>query len=109
MFRPQATPYSPFSSYGVGAPIADFPGFQPAGGGQLVVDSGGPTLLRDPVFSPVASSTNNPGQPLNFTTTHSNNNTLQRFKMSGGDMETQEALAREYQPQLEVRNVELGV
>jgi hypothetical protein len=100
MFQPQPTPYSPFSStpYGIGtaSPASTFPGFQPSG---LAADSRGPTVFRDPIFSP-ASNVNAAG--LNF----SNNNNLTRpFKMEGAgmhDLEAQEALARDFQPALEV-------
>lgn len=102
MFQPQPTPYLPFSSYGVASPIPDFSGFQPTAG--LVVDSGGgggggnsgPTVFRDPIFSPVAVAvaTNN-----NFT----NNNTSHNYKMAGSDLDAQEALARDFRPALEVR------
>lgn len=100
MFQPQPTPYLPFSSYGVASPIPDFSGFQPTAG--LVVDSGGgggggnsgPTVFRDPIFSPVAVAvaTNN-----NFT----NNNTSHNYKMAGSDLDAQEALARDFRPALE--------
>lgn len=74
-----------------------FSGFQPAGG-ALVVDSGGPTVFRDTIFSPVASSNIN-------AAAYNSNNLSQPYKMqtSGvGDLEAQEALARDFQPALEV-------
>ena len=94
MFPPQPTPYTPFSSYGVGSTIPDFAGFQSTG---LGVDSGGPTVFRDPIFSPAASD------PIPF-----DNHLPQRFKMSGHDMEAQEAAAREFQPSLEVWKIGIG-
>ena len=102
MFQPQATPYSPFASYGVGN-ILDFPGFQqphpqPSAGPSIVHShsrSGGPTVFRDPVFGPVNNS-HTSGIALNF-----NHNTLQ-YKMAGNDLEEQEALARNFQPDLQV-------
>ena len=97
MFQPQPTPYSPFSSYGVGTSLPDaFPGFQPAGG-ALVVDSGGPTVFRETIFSPVAST--NINAPFNTS------NLSQPYKMQSNgvnDLEAQEALARDFQPALEV-------
>ena len=105
MFQPQPTPYSPFSStpYGIGAasPAATFPGFQPSGlaGAGAGVDSGGSTMFRGPIFSPTPNV--NAGG-LNFA----NNSNLSRpYKMEGAgmhDLETQEALARDFQPALEV-------
>lgn len=95
MFQPQPTPYSPFSSYGLTAPIPDFPGFQPAG----VVDNGGPTQFRDPIFSPVASNNVNAAAPLNFN--HINSHGAPPIKMDSNDMEAQEAMARDFQPALE--------
>lgn len=95
MFQPQPTPYSPFSSYGLTAPIPEFPGFQPAG----VVDNGGPTQFRDPIFSPVASNNLNAAAPLSFN--HNNSHGARRYKMDNNDMDAQEALARDFQPALE--------
>jgi hypothetical protein len=94
MFQPQATPFS-FNGYGVGlsSPVADFPAFQPTS----VADSGGPTVFRDPIFSAVGST-------LNYDN-HHNSNPRQRYKMADNgmnEMEAQEALAREFQPPLEV-------
>jgi hypothetical protein len=96
MFQPQATPYMPFSSYGVASPIPDYSAFQPSAG--LVVGSGGPTtVFRNPIFSPVA--------PTNFNTNSNNNNThtYNKMAMAGSDLDAQEALARDFQPALEVR------
>ncbi|KAF4625345.1 hypothetical protein G7Y89_g12820 [Cudoniella acicularis] len=90
MFQPAATPYSPFSTYGV-TPIATFPGFQPSG-----LDSGGPTLFRDPIFTSVASA--NTGAFSNNTTTTTA--AASQFKMSSHDLEAQAALARDFQPAL---------
>jgi hypothetical protein len=97
MFQPQATPYSTFSSYGVGAAIGDFPAFQPTGGGGLVVDSGGPTVFRETVFSPVVAS-NNIGGRLNFNNTADHNNPRRQYhKMAGHGMEAQENAARDFE------------
>jgi hypothetical protein len=98
MFQPQPTPYSSFSSYGVASALPDFPSFQPAA--SLVVDSGssgGPPVFRDPIFSPVASSVA-ADRTLNF---HAHNNSTGQYKMAA-DLEAQEALARNFQPALEV-------
>jgi hypothetical protein len=94
MFQPQPTPFSPFASYGVGSSIPTFAGFQPAVG-ELVVDSGGPTLFRNPIFSPVNPNANasTNGAGLRFNANYG--------KMEN-DLEAQEALAREFQPSLEV-------
>jgi ubiquitin thioesterase protein OTUB1 len=97
MFQPQPTPYSPFSSYGVAPPIADFPPFQAASG--LVVDSGGPTVFRDTIFSPVATNPN-AARGLSFSTHQ--NSSAHPYKMANNDLEQQEALARDFQPALEV-------
>jgi hypothetical protein len=90
MFQPQATPYSPFASYG--ATPQSFAGFPSA---PSVVDSGGSTSFRDPIFA----SNNTPRGSLPFN----HNNSHQYPKMEGSDMEAQEALARDFQPALEVR------
>lgn len=68
--------------------------------GGLIVDSGGPTFVRDPIFSPVnvnaspGARVNTNGPALGFPATYN--------KMSEHDLEAQEALAREFQPALEV-------
>jgi hypothetical protein len=96
MFQPQATPFA-FNTYGVGlsSPVADFPAttFQPTS----VTDSGGPTLFRDPIFNQYDNNNNHHHN-------NSNNNSRPRYKMDNGmsDMAAQEALAREFQPPLEV-------
>jgi hypothetical protein len=98
MFQPQPTPYSPFSAYGINSPASTFPGFQSQPSG-LVVDSGGPTVFRDPIFSPAANV--NHGR-LNFANNH---NLTRPYKMEGAgtnDLEAQEALARDFQPDLQV-------
>ena len=102
MFQPQPTPYSPFSSnpYGTGpaSPAATFPRFQPS-----VRDSRGPTTFRDPIFSPAPNvNVNVNGAGLTFA---NNNNLTRSFKMAGAgmhDLEAQEAMARDFQPALEV-------
>jgi len=103
MFQPQPTPYSPFSStpYGIGSasPASTFPGFQHQPSG--LADSGGPTVFRDPIFSPTPNVNVN-AAGLNFA---NNNNLTRPFKMEGAgmhDLEAQEALARDFQPALEV-------
>jgi hypothetical protein len=98
MFQPQPTPFAPFASYGIGpslSSIPDFPAFQPVGG-ELIVDSGGPTLFRDPIFGPINPSANADvsGGALAFGGTYN--------KMAADDLDAQEALAREFQPSLEV-------
>lgn len=90
MFQPQPTPYLPFASFGVTAPISEF-AFQPSAG--LVVDNSGPTVFRDPLFSPIAS---------NFSNNSNNNNPHLYQKMESNDFAAQEALARDFQPALEV-------
>jgi ubiquitin thioesterase protein OTUB1 len=94
MFQPQPAPFASFTSYGVGVPIPDFAGFQ----SSAAVGSGGPTLFRDPIFSPVATNLNNSAAALNF-----NNQIPQQYnvKMEPSDLEAQEALARDFQPALE--------
>lgn len=101
MFQPQPTPYSSFSSYGVASALPDFPSFQPVAS-LVVVDSGSsggpPAVFRDPIFSPVASSVT-ADRTLNF---HAHNNSTGQYKMAAADLEAQEALARNFQPALEV-------
>lgn len=102
MFQPQPTPYSPFVPYGVGNPIVDFRSFQsPTGGGGSVVDSGGPTVFRDPIFSPLNTNVNAiaGGVPINYNNT---NPLGQQSKMANNDLEEQEALAREFRPSPQV-------
>jgi len=99
MFQPQATPFPTFASYGVGNPIVNFPGFQPATEGPVqVVDSGGPTTFRDTIFSPVNANASANGDALGYNSAKLN----QRFKMNTNDFEAQETLAREFRPALEV-------
>lgn len=94
MFQPQATPYSTaFSPYGIGSSAGNFPVFQPTGGG--VVDSGGPTVFRETLFSPVASNLG--GGPLSFNTTNSTFRPQQYNKMSEHDMRAQELAAEEFE------------
>jgi hypothetical protein len=92
MFQPQPTPFAPFSTYGVTSPIltSDFSAFQIQPTVGLVVDSGGPTAFRDPIFSPVASNNYN-----------NSNNSHNYIKMQSNDLDAQEALARDFQPSLE--------
>ena len=99
MFQPQPTPYSPFSSYGA---VPAFHSFQPSSTGRsgLVIDSGGPTIFRDPIFSPtnVGNANANSAGATNF-----NNTSLgPQFKMAPDDLEHQEELARSFQPVLHV-------
>ena len=98
MFQPQPTPYSSFSSYGVGNSIVDFRTF------PQNLDSNGPTLIQNPVFSPVNHNDDATSRaPLNY-----NSDTLgrqRRYKMASdvpNDMERQEAGARDWQPSTEV-------
>jgi hypothetical protein len=101
MFQPQPTPFSSsFAPYGV-APSPSSPQFPPgfqACPGGLIADSGGPTFVRDPVFSPVSVGTSArstiSGAPLAFGATYN--------KMADHDLEAQEALARDFHPALEV-------
>lgn len=111
MFQPQPTPYSPFASYGVGSSIIGFRPFAPSGvevgdSVQGVVDSGGPTVFRDPIFTPVGTTTTTTNGTANASASSLNYNSNplgQRFhKMERNDIEEQEALAREFQPSLEV-------
>jgi ubiquitin thioesterase protein OTUB1 len=98
MFQPQPTPYSPFSSYGV---VPDFHSFQASHTGRsaLVADSGGPTIIRNPIFTPV--NANNP-VALNYNSS----SLAPQFKMATNgivhDLEQQEELARNFQPELQV-------
>lgn len=96
MFQPQPTPFSPYaSSYGV---VTDDVGynFPPA---SLVLDSGGPIVFDNPTFNPVGSQY----LPLNIN--NSNANPIKFNAMETppeDDMAAQEALARQYQPDLKV-------
>ncbi|RDL36119.1 Cysteine proteinase [Venustampulla echinocandica] len=104
MFQPQPTPFYPFSSYGP-PPVSSVPQlaqFHPAGPG----DSVAPTMFADPIFTPtpVASDA---GLSFHFHNTNNNtnpNNLPPRYKMSGqgvSDLEAQEELARNFQPDLQ--------
>lgn len=89
-----SSPFSSFSPYGVAVatPTPPYPAFaSPARG--LVVDSGGPTFVRDPVFHPRADANGGVGA-LAFGSQFS--------KMAEHNLEAQEALARDFQPALEV-------
>ena len=67
-----------------------------------MVDSGGPTILRNPIFTPINGNTNaNNPVPLNY----SNSNLAPPFKMAANginDLEQQEELARNFRPDLQV-------
>jgi hypothetical protein len=100
MFQPQPTLYSPFSSYGA-AP--DFSLFQPSQSGRSwSVDSAGPTIVRNPIFTPINANTlvNNPA-----ASNYNINSSAPHFKMAANsvnDLEQQEELARSFQPDLQV-------
>jgi ubiquitin thioesterase protein OTUB1 len=101
MFQPQPTPYSPFLSYGA---VPDFHSFQPSSTARsgLAVDSGGPIIFRDPIFSPINpnANANNAG-----ASNYNNSNLGPQFKMAANginDLEQQEELARNFQPDLQV-------
>lgn len=108
MFHPQPTPFPSFAPYGVSSSTStpQYPAFPAVGSGALVVDSGGPTYVRDPIFSPVnhpaSSGVSVSGAALAFGGSSYNNN-----KMAEHDMEAQEALARDFQPALEVSKLAL--
>ena len=53
MFQPQPTAYAPFSSYGVGSPVVDFPGYHSASGARRVPI---PVAIPVVVPGPVAES-----------------------------------------------------
>jgi len=100
MFQPQPTPYSPFSSYGVAPPLPNFAApFSPASG---LVSGGGPTVFADPIFSPVGPN-NNHNAAARGSFAQQTNSTTHQHTMAGHDLEAQEALARDFQPALEVR------
>lgn len=104
MFQPQPTAFSPFNPYGVQVPPADFQ-CQPTG-----LASGGPTVFHDPIFSPAATHTST--TELNFTHNHNSahrrphahpkSRKIPRNRMND-DLAAQEALARDFQPDLSVR------
>jgi hypothetical protein len=64
----------------------------------VVVDRGGPTFVRDPIFSPInpSAAAGVSGAPALAFGPPSYN------KMAEHDLEAQEALARDFQPALEV-------
>jgi hypothetical protein len=66
-----------------------------------VVDSSGPAVFRGGAFSPVATNNHNPAGRLSFSA-HQNNPSHQYKMAANNDMEAQEALARDFQPVLEV-------
>jgi len=88
MFQPQPTLFSPFSSYGLGNPVHEFPALHSAG--RL----GGPNVFRYPILSPANNSI---GRAPNF-----NHNNQAYNKMTANDLEEQEVLARTFQPTLQV-------
>ena len=61
-------------------------------------------MFRDTIFSPVAPSNNSVAARLSFS---AHNNSAHAYpKMEGNDLEAQEALARDFQPALEVGYVQ---
>lgn len=101
MFHPQPTPYSPFASYGA---VPDFHLFQPSQSGRSgLVDSGGPTIVRNPIFTAVAGNTSALDNPA--ASNYNHNSSASPFKMAANsinDLEQQEELARSFQPDLQV-------
>lgn len=97
MFQPHPTPYPPFPSYGVvgSAPGVAADSIYQHNPDSSVVDNSGPIVFRDPVLR-------SSGQPTTF---HALSQPPQ-LKMEGAhaadDLERQEAMAREYKPDLEV-------
>jgi len=63
-------------------------------------------VFREPIFSPVAATNQNGPSPLNFNNTNTNHHGSglppDYPKMSAHDIDAQEALARDYNPALEV-------
>ncbi|KAI6711622.1 hypothetical protein JHW43_005834 [Diplocarpon mali] len=115
MFQPQPTPFAFGLSRGAIAPLPEVAGFQHVGVGG-VLDHGGPTVFRDRGFSPVAAGP--PPRNLNYHHNHphnhhdlhihapgpANNHSAglpSYHKMTGQDIEAQEAMARDYNPVLE--------
>ncbi|KAG0650261.1 Otubain-1 [Hyphodiscus hymeniophilus] len=105
MFQPQPTPYSPFSSYGA---VPEFHIFQQSQSGRsgLAVDSGGPTIVQNPIFTTAANGnpSSNIAPALNFSNNTSTSTSTSRFEMAENnfdDLERQEELARSFQPNLQ--------
>jgi hypothetical protein len=111
MFQPQATQYSPFSSYGAGSSIAGFPPFQPPASTDVNSVANSEPTLRSPhakthtrayqttIPDPI------PILELNYRNCISSGGP--HFKMAEHDSMTddlarQEELARTYQQQFQV-------
>ncbi len=92
MFQPQPTPFSPFLSYG-GATDQDQEqsayNYQSSG---LGLGSGGSIEFDNPVFSPVSNY-----RALQLNPQHNRYGTMNA--PLNDDLEAQEALARNYQPE----------
>ncbi|KFZ02943.1 hypothetical protein V501_09444 [Pseudogymnoascus sp. VKM F-4519 (FW-2642)] len=98
MFQPQATPFASFaytSSIPNNNPHGDY-NFQ-AATSNLGLNSGGPITFDEPIFNTVGSFGDNLNQHLNLPQRY--NNTMTTPPVAD-DLEAQEALAREYQPDL---------
>ena len=100
MFQPQATPFASFA-YASSIPNNNSHGdynFQ-AATSNLGLNSGGPITFDEPIFNTVGSFGGNLNQHLNLPQRY--NNTMTTPPVAD-DLEAQEALAREYQPDLKV-------
>lgn len=97
MFQPQATPFASYAyttTIPNNNPHGDY-NFQ-AATSNLGLHSGGPITFDEPIFNTVGSF----GQHLNLPQRY--NNTMSTPPVAN-DLDAQEALAREYQPDLKVR------
>ncbi len=97
MFQPQPTPYAHFASYGAPTSVPEYNFQSPSFAPNLGLDSGGPIIFDNPTFSPVGN--NYPTLNANLHTPY--NNTMNT--PPSDDMAAQQALARQYQPELKVR------
>lgn len=100
MFQPQATPFASFaytSTIPNNNPHGDY-NFQTTTS-NLGLNSGGPITFDEPIFNPVGSF-GNLNQQINLPQRY--NNTMDTPPVTN-DLEAQQALARDYQPDLKVR------
>jgi hypothetical protein len=102
MFQPQPTPYSPFASYGATRQQSSGHDDYQYQSSHLPqgLGSGGPIVFDSPVFSPVAFGALPALPPLNINQARYNS---AMDTPPNDDLATQEALARQYQPELKVR------
>lgn len=108
MFQPQSTPLDVFSAYGA-APTQNAFEFSSSGSG-FALNGGGPIVFDNPTFAAAgdfrslqANTAENHIHNLQRTTFGAPRNTMD--SMYDDELAAQQAAAREYAPNLEVRGV----